>query len=153
VGRIVGTKYQGTHAEIQALDVYIKLTRAAASVLERTNRHLSEFGLTPSQFGVLEVLYHLGTLPQIEISRKLLLSTANMTTVLQNLEKNGLVCRERDPHDQRYVQVSITDAGRVLMKEVLPAHVAGILAEISVLSNEEQQTLERLCRKLGLQHG
>ncbi len=147
----MGTKYQGTDAEKQALNVYIKLTRAAASVLDRTNRHLGAFGLTPSQFGVLEVLYHLGKLPQVEISRKLLLSTANMTTVLQNLEKDGLVCRERDRQDQRYMQVTITEAGRALIEKILPAHVAGIAAEMSVLTNDEQQILEQLCRKLGLQ--
>ncbi|MBE2184281.1 MAG: MarR family transcriptional regulator [Anaerolineae bacterium] len=147
----MGTKYQGTAAEIQALNAYIKLTRAANSLLDRTNHHLGGFGLTTSQFGVLEALYHLGRLPQVEISRKLLLSTANMTTVLQNLEKEGLVCRERDTEDQRYIQVSITDAGRTLIEKVLPAHVAGIVAELSVLTGEEQQTLAHLCRKLGLQ--
>ncbi len=147
----MGTKYRGTDAEIQALNAYIKLTRAANSLLDRANRHLGGFGLTPSQFGVLEALYHLGRLPQVEISRKLLLSTANMTTVLQNLEKDGLVCRERDPEDQRYVQVSITDAGRTLIERVLPAHVAGIAAEMGILTDEEQQTLAYLCRKLGLQ--
>lgn len=147
----MGTKYQGTEAETRALDTYIKLTRAANSLLDRTNRHLDDYHLTPSQFGALEALYHLGTLSQIELSRKLLLSTANITTVLQNLEKRALICRERDARDQRYVNVSITEAGAALIASILPSHVAGITADIGVLTADEQETLGALCRKLGRQ--
>ena len=97
----MGTKYQGSDAEVRALDTYIKLTRAAQTVLDRTNRHLADHGLTTSQFGVLEALHHLGALSQIDVARKLLMSTANITTVMQNLEKAGYIRRERDPRDQR----------------------------------------------------
>jgi MarR family transcriptional regulator, 2-MHQ and catechol-resistance regulon repressor len=145
----MSTKYRGTTAEKRALDTYIKLTRAAASVMDRTNRHLNDYNLTVSQFGVLEALYHLGTMSQVELARKLLSSTANITTVLQNLEKNGLISRARDPEDQRYVRVSITDSGTALIERILPAHVAGIVEDLSVLTPEEQRTLGRLCRKLG----
>jgi MarR family transcriptional regulator, 2-MHQ and catechol-resistance regulon repressor len=147
----MGTKYRGKASEVRALDAYIKLTRAAASVLDRTNRHLGAHGLTPSQFGVLEALYHLGTLSQVEVAHKLLLSTGNMTTVLQNLERRGLVHRERDRADQRYMRVSITPAGQALVAQILPAHVAGIEADLGVLTAPEQVTLAALCRKLGRQ--
>ena len=146
----MSTKYQGTEAETRALDAYIKLTRAAESVMDRTNRHLGNYNLTVSQFGVLEALYHLGTLSQVELAHKLLSSTANMTTVLQNLEKNGLISRARDLEDQRYMRVSITESGRALIERILPAHIAGIVDDLSVLTSEEQETLARLCRKLGL---
>lgn len=53
------THYSGTQTEQNALDVYIKLERAAAAVSERINRHLGDHNLTISQFGVLEALYHL----------------------------------------------------------------------------------------------
>lgn len=148
---IMGTKYRGTKAEIQALDVYIKLTRAASSLLDRTNRHLANYNLTSSQFGVLEALYHLGPLSQVELSRKLLLSTANITTVLQNMEKGDLVRRERDARDQRIVRVSITEKGQALVEKILPEHVSAIVADVGVLTPEEQRTLAELCRKIGLQ--
>ncbi|MBI1256971.1 MAG: MarR family transcriptional regulator [Chloroflexi bacterium] len=149
----MGTKFQGTETEVRALDTYIKLSRAANVVVDRTNAHLVQYHLTASQFGVLEALYHLGTLAQVELSRKLLLSTANITTVLQNLEKRSLICRERDTHDQRVVRVSITEAGTQLVESILPSHVATIVEDLSVLSAEEQETLGALCRKLGLNAG
>lgn len=147
----MGTKYRGDAAEVRALDAYIKLMRAAASVSERSNHHLHQYNLTPSQFGALEALYHLGTLSQVELARKLLLSSANITMVLQNLEKRDLITRRRDVNDQRVVRVSLTATGTELIDAILPSHVAGIAQEFAVLTAEEQDTLAALCRKLGLQ--
>lgn len=146
----MGTKYAGTAVEIRALNTYIKLTRATERVMDRTNQHLAAYSLTTSQFGVLEALYHLGTLSQVDLARKLLKSTGNITTVLQNLEKRDLICRVRDSKDQRYILVSITDSGRALIAQILPIHVAGIVKDLSILTDEEQETLGALCRKLGL---
>ncbi len=148
----MGTKYQGTDAEVQALDTYIKITRASQSIMNRAMQHLNDSNLSPSQFAILEALYHLGTLSQVELAQKLLLSTGNITTVIQNLEKRDLVCRQRSTDDQRYMQVSITDAGRKLIADIFPAHVAGIVDIMNVLTPEEQETLAQISRKLGLGH-
>jgi len=148
----MGTKYQGSEAEVLALDTYIKVTRAAQSIMNRAMEHLGEANLSPSQFAILEALYHLGTLSQVELAHKLLLSTGNITTVIQNLEKRHLVCRQRSADDQRYMQVSITDSGRGLIASIFPAHVQGIVEIMNVLTAEDQQTLAHLSRKLGLGH-
>lgn len=145
------THYPGSAAERAALDAYIKLTRAAESVFDRTTRHLQQHRLTPSQFAMLEALYYLGTLAQVELARKVLKSTGNVTVVLQHLEKRGLIARERDANDQRYVRVSITEAGRTLVERVMPEHVRGIVADFAVLTPHEQDMLATLCRSLGLQ--
>jgi MarR family 2-MHQ and catechol resistance regulon transcriptional repressor len=149
----MGTKYQGTPEEINALDSYIKLTRASESVFSHTNAHLADYGLTTSQFAVLEALYHLGTLSQVELAQKLLKSTGNMTLVLKNLEKQRLICRERNKEDQRYVNVSMTDTGRELIARIFPSHVQGIVEAMCVLTAGEQAELARLCRKLGTMQG
>ncbi|NLF76610.1 MAG: MarR family transcriptional regulator, partial [Chloroflexi bacterium] len=72
------THYDGTPEERRALDAYIKLQRAADTVLARTTAHLAAHGLTVSQFGALEALYHLGTLSQRDLAQKLLKSTGNI---------------------------------------------------------------------------
>jgi len=144
------TRYQGTAEETQALNAYIKLQRAAETVLMRTTAHLADYSLTLSQFAILEALYHLGTLSQRDLAEKLLKSTGNMSIVLKNAEKRGLISRQRDPADNRYMQVCITDTGRDLIESMFDSHVAGIVDEMSVLSTDEQAELDRLCRKLGL---
>ncbi|PJF39755.1 MAG: MarR family transcriptional regulator [Phototrophicales bacterium] len=144
------THYNGTEKERLALDVYIKLARAAEAVSARVNRHLADYDLTLSQFGVLEALYHRGPLVQKDIAQKVLKSTGNITLVINNLEKRGLVVRERETEDRRFVRVHLTDAGRELVASIMPKHVAGIVEDISILSEEEQCRLAELCRKLGL---
>jgi MarR family 2-MHQ and catechol resistance regulon transcriptional repressor len=147
------THFQGTPYQIRALDAYIKLQRAAESVLTRTNAHLNPHDLSVSQFGVLEALYHLGTLSQRDLAEKLLKSTGNISIVLKHMEERGLITRERDKADNRYMKVCITEAGRALMDRLMEVHVAGIVADMSVLTPDEQDELGRLCRKLGLQAG
>ena len=147
------TKYKGTEAEKQALNVYIKLQRAAETTLAHTTAHLIDYNLSISQFAVLEALYHLGTLSQRDLAEKLLKSTGNMSIVLKNMEKRGLISRERDPVDNRFMQVCITEDGRQLIGGMFDKHVAGIVAEMSILTPEELEELARFCRKLGLRQG
>ena len=145
----MSTHYQGTETEKQALDAFIKLTRAAESVNRRVNDHLHEYDLTVSQFGVLEALFHLGPMPVGQLAGKILRSSANLTLVIDNLVKRGLATRERREDDRRTVRISLTDAGRDLIAGLMPPHVAGVVAEFEVLSAEEQATLAALCRKVG----
>ncbi len=145
------THYQGNSHFVRALDAYIKLTRAASSLETRLTRQGSFGDLTPSQFGVMETLYHLGPLTQGEISSKLLKSSANITLVVDNLEKRGLVQRKRNPQDRRCSVISLTPAGEEQIARLFPAHAAAIAAQLAVMTPEEQETLGRLCRKLGRQ--
>jgi MarR family 2-MHQ and catechol resistance regulon transcriptional repressor len=72
-----------------------------------------------------------------------------MTTVIDNLERDGLVRRERDTQDRRVVHVHLTEAGSSKVEAVLPGHIAALVEEFSVLSASEQETLGALCKKLG----
>lgn len=145
----MGTRHQGTEAERRALDAYIKLSRAANAVEARINGHLGDIGLSISQFGVLEALYHLGPMHQGAVAAKILRTSGNLTVVLQNLEKRDLVVRERDPQDRRRLRIALTDRGRNLIDGMFAQHVARVEATLGALDAEEQTTLARLCRKLG----
>ena len=143
------THYSGTRAEVRTLDTFIKLTRCSDSILRRLAERNTVGDLTWSQFAVLESLYHLGSLTQGDISTKVLKSGSNMTTVVDNLERDGLVRRERNEKDRRVVNVHLTEAGQQKLKTVLPGHVAALVEEFSVLTVQEQETLGELCKKLG----
>jgi MarR family 2-MHQ and catechol resistance regulon transcriptional repressor len=143
------THYSGTRAELRTLDTFIKLTRCTNSLYARLSERNSVGDLTYSQFAVLEALYHLGGMTQGEISAKVLKSGSNMTTVIDNLERDGLVRRERDEKDRRVIHVHLTEAGRGKIEAVLPGHVAALVDEFSVLSAQEQKQLGELCKKLG----
>jgi MarR family 2-MHQ and catechol resistance regulon transcriptional repressor len=145
------THYQGTPEEVRALNAFIKLSRSVIAVQGRLLPALQrEFGLTESQIAVLEALKHLGPLPQGELCRRILRSGSNLTTVVDNLERDGLVQRTRVAADRRIQIVTLTDKGRELVNRALPVHVERITRTMSVLEPDEQLELGRLCRKLGL---
>lgn len=98
---------------------------------------------------MLEALYHLGPLSQAEIAKKILKSTGNITMVIDNLEKRGLVRRERDPEDRRSYSVQLTAPGKKLIGSLFPRHAVGIVRGMKALTRSEQETLGNLCRKLG----
>jgi MarR family 2-MHQ and catechol resistance regulon transcriptional repressor len=143
------THYSGTRSETRTLDTFIKLTRCTNSLLTRLADRNTIGDLTWSQFAVLEALYHLGHMTQGEISNKVLKSGSNMTTVIDNLERDGLVRRERDADDRRVVHVHLTEAGQGKIEAVLPGHIAALVDEFKILSAGEQETLGALCKKLG----
>ncbi len=142
---------QRTSACIRA---YINLMRSAESVVGRVNLPLLQDRLTVSQFGVLEALVHLGPMSQKDLSTKILKSHGNISVVVDNLEKRGLVVRTRGAvEDRRVVMVSLTSEGAALVESVLPGTVDRIEHEMGVLSDDELETLRSICRKLGLRLG
>lgn len=143
------THYAGTRNEVRALNAYINLMRAADSVTAKTSAITAQHDLTVSQFGVLEALLHLGPLHQGQLAEKILRTSGNITMVVGNLERRGLVVRKRGKDDRRFVTVQLTDPGRKLVGRVFPKVVAAILGELGCLTGAEQEDLRRLCRRLG----
>ena len=143
------TRFTGSRLEIRTLNTFIKLTRCTDSLLARIAARNTIGDLTFSQFAVLEALYHLGPMTAGEVSQKILKSGSNLTTVIDNLERDGLVRRERDAGDRRVIYVHLTEAGSSKLEAVLPGHVAALVEEFSVLSANELETLGKLCKKLG----
>jgi MarR family transcriptional regulator, 2-MHQ and catechol-resistance regulon repressor len=146
----MATRYNGSAEEREALDAYIKVWRAAHAMEVRANRHLAAHSLTISQFGVLEALHHLGPLSQRQLADKILRSSGNLTMVIDNLERDNLVQRARDPKDRRVMTVSLTEAGQALIDLLMPRHVQNVLGVFSALSADELKQLAALSKKLGL---
>ena len=146
----MAVNFQVGKEEQEALGLITKMTRSLDAVERKTLVYLSDIGLTASQFGVLEALYHLGPMCQKEVAGKVLKSTGNITTVIDNLEKRQLVQRHRSTEDRRYIQLHITDEGRQLIESFFPAHMQRLVQCFSVLTAEERHELARITKKLGL---
>lgn len=134
-----------------ALDAFVKLRRAVNSLGARLNPELQHSGgLTESQFGVLEALWHLGPMPQARLCEKLLVSGSNLTTVIDNLERRELVRRDPNPDDRRAHLVRLSARGEALIARVFPGHAERIRECFAALTPAEQKDIGRLSRKLGL---
>lgn len=130
-----------------ALNLYVKLMRASNRATGNIHAHLRDDNLTVSQFGVLEALYHLGPLSPGELGEKILKSNANLTTVLDSLEKKSLAERRRSAEDRRKVTVYLTDSGRELIARVFSRHAKIAERVFEFLSAEEQNTLSAILKK------
>jgi MarR family 2-MHQ and catechol resistance regulon transcriptional repressor len=146
----MATRYDGTKAEVGALNAFIALQRAADSVEAATQEEIARAGLTQGRFGVLEALLHLGPLTPKVLAGKLLRSKGNLTFVLEGLEKEALTSRARSPEDGRSYTVDLTAKGRRLISGLFPRHARLVTRSMSALTGPEQEELRRLCRKLGL---
>ncbi|HWR16617.1 MAG TPA: MarR family transcriptional regulator [Terriglobales bacterium] len=143
------SRYKGSVREQRALASYINLIRAANAVTSKAMKHLDAHGLTPSQFAVLEALHYVGPMCLSELAKKILRTSGNLTMVVDNLEKSGLVKRVQSSKDRRFVSVEITEKGQTLIAAIFPEHAAQVAELMSRLTAEEQETLRELSRKLG----
>ena len=130
------------------LKTLIVLLRTAQSVHKRESKTIKDGGLTVSQFAVLEILYHKGTLRVCEIIEKALSTGGNMTVVIDNLIKDGLVFRTIDPNDRRVNLINITEKGREIVNDIFPNHLDNVNEVFSVLTVEEKKDLINLLKKL-----
>ncbi|MFZ1730605.1 MAG: MarR family transcriptional regulator [Bacteroidota bacterium] len=138
----------GTKAD-RALGMWVKLARAYAVFNKVSTHDIRRHGLTQPQFGAIECLFHRGSMTIGELSRKMLVSGGNMTCVIDNLEKDGLVQRIHSGEDRRSVIVELTVKGREITDRIFPQHVRVIEDAASVLTEAEQSELARLLKKLG----
>jgi MarR family transcriptional regulator, 2-MHQ and catechol-resistance regulon repressor len=142
------TKKYGKKADL-ALTTWVKLARAFSVFSKATIKDIESYGLTEPQFGVLEALGHLGTMTFGQLCKKKLVSGGNMTVVVDNLEKQGLVERKHCEEDRRAIYVHLTSKGEVVFKEIFPKHAKMVSRLMAPLTEKEQQQLGGLLKKLG----
>lgn len=136
-------------SESPALKLWVVLARAYLAIERKAAAHTAQHDLTLAEFGVLEALYHKGPLLLGEVQRKLLISSAGITYVVDRLERKGFVERRPCPTDRRARYAALTRKGRSLIERVFPEHAQRLQQALSGLSPREQERATALLRKLG----
>lgn len=134
----------------QSLKLYIVMSRAMKAINEQTTKFFQDNGLNPTEFAVLELLFHKGRQPLQQIGSKILLASGSITYVVDKLEKRGYLARIHCPTDRRVTYAEITDAGNAFMAELFPLHEQQMHELVSALSPDEKETAIELLKKLGL---
>jgi MarR family transcriptional regulator, 2-MHQ and catechol-resistance regulon repressor len=140
-----------TDAEAQsvALKLLVVLARAHASVEEHLHANVGAQGLTLTEFGILEVLYHKGPMLLGEVQKRILVSSGGVTYLVDRLEEKGLVERRACPEDRRARYAALTAEGEALIARIFPQHAALIQEVMSTLTLAEQRQAVDLLRRLG----
>ena len=132
-----------------ALSMWVKLIRVNSTFNKKNADHLKNFGITAAQYAVIECLGHLGPMNMGELCKKMLVSGGNMTVVVDNLEKEGLVERVPSNDDRRAIVVRFTPKGKKIFDDSFGQHARYLTEIASVLTEQEQEDLARLLKKLG----
>ncbi|WP_042356425.1 MarR family winged helix-turn-helix transcriptional regulator [Bacillus rubiinfantis] len=136
-----------------SLKLFIVLSRAYKAINEHVNKVIQANGLNPTEFAVLELLYHKGDQPLQQIGAKILLASGSITYVVDKLEQKGLLNRIACPKDRRVIYAHISEDGEKLIQEIFPEHAKQIDKLMSSLSDAEKIEAIELLKKLGIPAG
>ncbi|KGX90559.1 MarR family transcriptional regulator [Pontibacillus halophilus JSM 076056 = DSM 19796] len=135
--------------EDPSLKLFVVLSKAYRSISDRVKDDIQTHGLNPTEFGVLELLYHQGDQPLQKIGEKILLASGSITYVVDKLEKKGYLNRKACPKDRRITYASISEEGISLLNQIFPTHWQQIEEITDGLSQEEKETAAKLLKRLG----
>jgi MarR family 2-MHQ and catechol resistance regulon transcriptional repressor len=129
--------------------LWVVLARAQRAVASYVEQRIAAEGLCLSDFMVLEVLLHKGSMTISEIGQKVLLAKPSMTSAVDRLEERSLVSRDESASDRRVRVVTLTRKGRAFISELYERHEADLESIADVLTLKEQDQLRTLLKKLG----
>lgn len=91
-----------------SLRLFVILSREVQSITMHIEEDIKSYGLNPTEFSVLELLYSKGNQPIQKIGDKILLTSSSITYVVDKLEKKRFLIRKPCPKDRRVTNKSIT---------------------------------------------
>lgn len=125
-----------------ANECIVGIVRAGDAFVALANRALSGYQLSPAARQALAVLDGAAEpLSPTEIARRLIVTTASVTSLLDTLERRGLVERRPDPADRRRLLVAITPPAQAMVRQYVPEVVALQGAVMSGIGEEDRQQL------------
>jgi DNA-binding MarR family transcriptional regulator len=103
---------------------WIAMVRAEKAVVRELTQALAPFDLKLGQLDVLMNIYRHPGMSQHDVARKLLIGRSNITMLLPQLEKQGLIRREGDKRDKRVMRLFLTADGEARLMEALKVYTA-----------------------------
>lgn len=131
---------------------WIAVARACQLMQQTLTRALADLDIKPPHLDILINLYRFEGISQQELARKLLVGRSNMSMLLPQLEKRGLIERRGDEKDKRVLRLSLTKSGRELTEQAMEIQTTLIEKSLDNEPIEEclivAQSMERLIARL-----
>lgn len=135
----------------ESLNSFVGLNRTVDHLMKIVKKDVQRHGLNVTEFAVMELLYNKGDQPIQRIGNRVLIASSSITYVVDKLEEKGCVRRQRDEHDKRVTNASLTEKGYAMMDEIFPDHASTLESTFSVLTNDELTVLQQALKKLSAQ--
>lgn len=138
--------------ENPAHEALLNIYYTASKTRKKAGEFFRSFGLTDVQYNVMSLLKHQGRdgrgLTQVELSRMMLVNRANITTLIDRMEKAGLVARHPVPDDRRYNVIELTKHGYEMYDQVSGIYKKKISEIMSAINREESAALISILGKI-----
>ncbi|ENN89258.1 putative MarR family transcriptional regulator [Rhizobium freirei PRF 81] len=103
---------------------WIAVARACQLMQQSLARALAHLDIKPPHLDILVNLFRFEGISQQELARKLLVGRSNMSMLLPQMEKRGLIERRGDKQDKRVLRLYLTAAGRQVTEEAMTIQTA-----------------------------
>jgi MarR family 2-MHQ and catechol resistance regulon transcriptional repressor len=131
-----------------SIGVWVRILRVYTVISTEIRRKVSKKGLTLPQLYVLTTLGLQGDMPLGKLGRELLVTKGNITPIVDHLERDGVVIRDRDQKDRRKMWVRLTSKGERFFEEIISAYEEEFVPLMNRLSQEELKQLSQLLKKM-----
>lgn len=129
-------------------DVLVALRRIIRAT-DLYSKSLSKtVGLTSPQLLVLDAVDTMGDVPIGQLARRISLSQATVTTILDRLEARGLLYRERSELDKRRVHVKLTKRGRKVLADAPTLLQQSFIDRFHALQDWEQSMIKAALQRI-----
>src|SRR2546421_5904350 len=134
----------------RALRIWLRLLTCTQMIERVVRSRLRErFGTTLPRFDLMaQLARHRDGLKMNELSRLLMVTGGNVTAIVDQLEKEGLVERLDEPADRRAFRIRLTRAGEKTFAEMARAHEEWVVELLAGMGRREQDELLRLLAKV-----
>lgn len=134
------------------LEAMLNIYYTASMIKKRADILFGCFGLTDVQYNLMNLLHFEsnaeGGLSQAQLSDMMMVNRANVTSLIDRMEKAGLVIRTSHPNDRRFNIVKLTDKGEKLFVKVKPYYIKQINLGMASLDKTELESLDRMLEKV-----
>ena len=131
-----------------AIDTYVVLRRTADAVARYVDNELSKWSMSTPQYGVLLHLSKGEPLSLSYLSELVFRSNSTLTSLIDRMERDGLVARVAHANDRRVTTVELTPKGKEMLLEIRYHHRPFLADMMSVLSTKEITQLNELLNKI-----
>jgi len=135
-----------------AHEALLNIYYTASIMKKRADDFFGQFGLTDVQFNLMNLLYYEsgkeGGLSQAKISDMMLVNRANITSLVDRMEKAELVSRTAHANDRRYNIIKLTSKGKNLYTKVEPHYLKQVKEAMAPLDAAELKRIAGMLEKV-----
>ncbi len=132
-------------------EALLNIYYTASQLRKKASDFLQPLGLTDVQFNLMMLLQHQGNaegLNQAQLSKMMLVNRANITSLIDRMEKAGLVARSSSPTDRRYNIIKLTNYGTKLLARIEPLYIKEVKKIMAPLKDVQQKSMIAMLEKV-----